>query len=178
MVRFAIVRFSSTFNHSFSNLFLLTFYFPLLLFLSRHSFQDFSLHCCLESQSFISFHADGPLLSSRCLLLLRWQCLSFLSPSHLEQTKSSGLQRAYYLLRQPPSHSLSFLGVKLGVLFLVAQSCLTLCNPIYCSPPGASVHGVFQARILEWVAVQTSRGSPQPRHGTQVSCIAGRFFNV
>lgn len=89
------------------SLFLLPFYFPLLLSLSKHSFQDFSLHCCLESQSFISFHEGGPLLSSH--LLLHCQCPSFLSP-HLEQTKSSGLQRAYYLLRQPPSRSLSFLG--------------------------------------------------------------------
>ena len=176
MVRFAIVRFSSTFNHSFSNSFLLTFYFPLLLFLSKHSFQDFSLHCCLESQSFISFHEDGPLLSSRCLLLLRWQCLSCLLLTWNRQSPvgSNGLTTfsGNHLL------ILSFLGIKLGVLFLVAQSCLTLCNPIYCSPPGASVHGVFQARILEWVAMQTSRGSSQPRHGTQVSCIAGRFFNV
>ena len=39
------------------------------------------------------------------------------------------------------------------------QSCLTLCNPIDCSPPGFSVHGILQARILEWVAISFSRGS-------------------
>ena len=44
----------------------------------------------------------------------------------------------------------------------VAQSCLTLCNPMGCSPPGSSVRGIFQARILEWVAI-FSRGSSQPR---------------
>ena len=49
---------------------------------------------------------------------------------------------------------------------LVAQSCLTLCNPTDCSLPGSSVHGVFQARILEWVAVSHSRGSSLPRDGT------------
>ena len=46
---------------------------------------------------------------------------------------------------------------------LVAQSCPTLCHPIDCSPSGSAVHGILQARILEWVAVPFSRGSPQPR---------------
>ena len=59
---------------------------------------------------------------------------------------------------------------------LIAQLCLTLCNPIDCSPLGSSVHGVFQARILEWVAISFSRGSSWPRDQTQVSCIAGRLF--
>ena len=45
----------------------------------------------------------------------------------------------------------------------VAQSCPTLCNPVDCSPPGSSVYGIFQARILEWVATPSSRGSSQPR---------------
>ena len=45
----------------------------------------------------------------------------------------------------------------------VAQSRLTPCNPMDCSPPGSSVHGIFQARILEWVATSFSRGSSQPR---------------
>ena len=44
------------------------------------------------------------------------------------------------------------------------------------SQPGSSVHGIFQARILEWVAISFSRGSPQPRDWTQVSCTAGKFF--
>ena len=45
-----------------------------------------------------------------------------------------------------------------------------------CSPPGSSVHGIFQARILEWVAISFSRGSSWPRDQTQVSCIAGRLL--
>ena len=49
----------------------------------------------------------------------------------------------------------------------VAQSCPTLCDPTYCSPPGSSVHGILQARILEWVAISFSRGSSQPRDQTQ-----------
>ena len=56
----------------------------------------------------------------------------------------------------------------------VAQSCPTLCDPVDCSPPGSSVHGILQARILEWVAISFSRGSSRPRDRTQVSGIAGR----
>ena len=53
----------------------------------------------------------------------------------------------------------------------VSQSCLTLCNPMDCT-----VHGILQARILEWVAFPVSRGSSRPRNRTRVSCIAGIFF--
>ena len=60
----------------------------------------------------------------------------------------------------------------------VAQSCLTLCDPMDCSPPGYSVHGILQARILKWVAISVSRVSSQPGNWTQVSCIAGRCFTV
>ena len=44
----------------------------------------------------------------------------------------------------------------------IAQSCPTLCDPMDCSPPGSSVRGILQARILEWVAISSSRGSSQP----------------
>ena len=50
------------------------------------------------------------------------------------------------------------------------------CDPTDCSPPGSSVHGILQARTLEWVAISFSRGSSRPRDRTQVSCIAGGFF--
>ena len=61
---------------------------------------------------------------------------------------------------------------------LVAESCPTLCEPKDCSPPGSSVHGILQARILEWVAIPFSRGFSWPRAPNQVSCIAGRFFTI
>ena len=64
------------------------------------------------------------------------------------------------------------------VCMLVAQLCSTLCDPMDYSSPGSSVHGILQARILEWVAMPFSRGSIQPRDGTQVSHIAGRFFII
>ena len=62
------------------------------------------------------------------------------------------------------------------MLYLVSQSYLTLCCPMDCSPLDSSVHGISQARILEWVAMPSSRGSSRPRDQTQLSCIAGRFF--
>ena len=52
------------------------------------------------------------------------------------------------------------------------QLCLTLCNSMDCSPPGSSVHGILQARILEWVAVVFSRGPSPPRDQTHVSCVS------
>ena len=53
-----------------------------------------------------------------------------------------------------------------------AQLCPTLCDPMNCSPPGPSVHGILQARILEWVAISSSRGSSQPRNWTYVSWVS------
>ena len=61
------------------------------------------------------------------------------------------------------------------------QLCLTLCNRMDCSVPGSSIHGILQARILEWVAMPLSRGSSQPRDQTlisYVSSLAGRFFTT
>ena len=60
----------------------------------------------------------------------------------------------------------------------VVQSCPTLCDPMDYSPPGFSIHGIFQARILEWVAISFSRRSSSPRDQTRVSRIVGRCFIV
>ena len=59
---------------------------------------------------------------------------------------------------------------------LITQACPTLCDPLDCNPPGSSVHGILQARILKWVAFPFSRGSSQPRYWIWVSCVTGRFF--
>ena len=59
---------------------------------------------------------------------------------------------------------------------LVAQLCLTLCDCVDCSPPGSSVHGIFQARIVEWVAISFSRGSSPSRDWTCVSCIGRQIL--
>ena len=61
----------------------------------------------------------------------------------------------------------------------LAQSCLTLCGPMGCSPPGSIVHEIFQARILQWVAISYSRGSSEPRDRNQVSrvsCIGSQIL--
>ena len=66
------------------------------------------------------------------------------------------------------------------VKVLVIQSCLTVCNSKDCSPPGFSVHGIFQARILEWVAIPF-RGSSPPRNRTDTlafPALTGRFFTT
>ena len=60
----------------------------------------------------------------------------------------------------------------------VAQSCRTLCDPKDCSLPGSSVHAIFQAIVLEWIAISFSTGSSPPRDQTQVSCIVDRCFTI
>ena len=65
-----------------------------------------------------------------------------------------------------------------GMSLLVAQLCPTHCNPMDYSLPGSTVHGISQARILEWVAISFSMGSSWPRDWTWVTCIASRFFIV
>ena len=58
---------------------------------------------------------------------------------------------------------------------MCTQSCVTLCNPMDCSPPGSSVHGIFQARILEWVAISSSRGI-FPTQGLNLCLFIGRLI--
>ena len=103
-----------------------------------------------------------------------WSRLPFSSPGNLPdpgtESASSALQVVSqlnkYLIPQSESES------------EVTQSCLTLCDPMYCSLPGFSVHGIFQGRILEWVAVPFSRGSSWHRDRTQVSHVVGRRFTL
>ena len=64
------------------------------------------------------------------------------------------------------------------VKVLVTQLCPTPCDPMDYSPPGSSVHGIFQIRIPELVAIPFSRGSSPPRDQTHISCIVGRFFTT
>ena len=80
------------------------------------------------------------------------------------------LERKNTFIRGPTTfHSVPLDSLVLAlplVLCLVAQLCPTLCNPMDCSLPGSSVHGILQAGILEWVAIPFSRGSSQPRDRT------------
>ena len=62
--------------------------------------------------------------------------------------------------------------------YLFTQLYPTLCDPVDYTPPDSSVHGIFQARILEWVAIPFSKGSSWPRDQTRSPFIAGRFFSL
>ena len=101
-----------------------------------------------------------------------WSGLPFPSPEDLLGPRikpGSPALQVYPFLSEPPgnpSHSGS------------AEPCLSLGNPMDCSPSGFSVHGALQVRTLDWVAMPSSRGSSQPRVQTQVSCTAGAFFTI
>ena len=95
------------------------------------------------------------------------------SPS--KEERQGLLQRLWF--KKTRQSSVEEAGVPLFCV-LVAQSCPTLCDPMDFRPPGSSVPGILQARILEWVAISFSRGSSQPRDQSHVSCITGRFFIV
>ena len=72
----------------------------------------------------------------------------------------------------------SQLSLLIYLLIFSRKWLLTLCDPMDCSLTGSSVHGIFQARVLEWIAISFSRGSSWPRNQTRVSHIAGRRFTV
>ena len=93
---------------------------------------------------------------------------------------SAPLLNPQLMLKQPlnPASVNKVEPYKVKVKVLVTQSCPTLCIPMDCSPPGSSVLGILQVRILAWVAVPFSRGSSWFIDWTQVSCIAGRFFTI
>ena len=87
--------------------------------------------------------------------------------------KTTGV--GYYFLLQgilwPRDQThISYIGRRVHYHWATWKSCLTLCDPRDCSLPGSSVHGILQARILEWVAIPSSSGSSPPRDWTWVSC--------
>ena len=99
----------------------------------------------------------------------------FLISSFIHNDVSSGWEGAFYLFRLKSS----FKNCKVNPLWWwwVSPSVVSdSCDPMDCSPPGSSVHGILQARVLEWGAVSSSRRSSRSRGRTCVSCIAGRFF--
>ena len=79
---------------------------------------------------------------------------------------------------EPCCLSIQYIIVCLCMPAKLLQSCPTLCNSIDCSSPGSFVHGILQTRILERVAMASSRGSSQPKDPTPISCIAGKFFTA
>ena len=107
-------------------------------------------------------------------------CLSFLSESG-DSNISAYTPRGkgeFSRLTSTWRYHLSHQGSPVSTWSEVAQSCPTLCDPMDCSLPGSSVHGIFEARTLEWVAISFSRGSSWARDRTRVSHIVGRLFTV
>ena len=100
--------------------------------------------------------------------------ISFVSSSESSTSPCSASQLGRHsLISLPPENTVD--------TFFLHSSCPTLCDPLDCSPPGSSVQGIFQARIREWVAMSSARGSSRPRDGTRVSmspALAGRFFTT
>ena len=115
-------------------------------------------------------------------------CLASKSHSTLFNPMDCSMQAMFiklvYSLKLPKSLNLllsdkSYLNVTSVYVCVHAQSCLAFFNPMDHSPPGSTVHGIFQARILEWVVISCSKGSSQPRDWTcisGVSCIGRRVF--
>ena len=89
---------------------------------------------------------------------------------------TSALWKAFCILHPSSSERVYWSHCVWSVL--VIQLCPSLCDLMDCNQPGSSVHGISQARILEWVAISFSRGASWPRDRTWVSCIAGRFFTA
>ena len=106
-----------------------------------------------------------------------WQCLLLRKSANFSQrTEKWDGQVEFSLSQSLKSTSFSETegthSVQTTCKVLVAQSCLTLCDPMDCSPPVSSVHGIFRARNLERVAISNSRGSSRPRDQTHASCIS------
>ena len=85
--------------------------------------------------------------------------------------------KPFQKIRYCCSRNLEF-GMNNYQIVFVDQSCPNLCNPMDSSLSGSSLHGIFQARMLEWVAIPFSRGSSQSKDRTQLSHITGRFFTI
>ena len=94
-------------------------------------------------------------------------------PSIISLNRPKMESRPYEFLLQHNSNFSDFILLFMCMLHTQSlQSCPNLCNPQDCSPPGSSVHGTSQARIMEWVAISFSRGSSRPRDPTNVSCVS------
>ena len=146
-------------------------------------------HCCPVPKSCVTLKPHGlqhaglpcpslsPGLGSNSYPLSWWCCLtisSFTIPFYFcLQSFPAFLLQFHYICTPLTEFNLQFPSLPQKVKSEVAHSCPTLLD---CSPPGSSIHGIFQARILERVAISFFRGSFPPRNWTSVSYIAGRFF--
>ena len=122
----------------------------------------------------VQTHSQGPTMNNRTFLSVRK--LQMFRSSIPGTRDNKDQTNSLFCNHTPKSISVIY-----HISILIRKSifsCPTLCNPLDCSLPGSSVHGILQARVLEWVAISFSRGSSRPRDQTQVSCIVGRCFIV
>ena len=116
----------------------------------------------------MSCHACSP----HCLTSDR-PCLSYLALGFWRGWITSQFVESYTMVCWQKANCVWWMD---RTMHVCAQSCLTLCDPVDCKPPGSSVQGILQARILEWVSMLSSRGSSQPRIEPTSPVLAGRFF--
>ena len=157
------------------------FYFLLIVAVSDPSFLLSCTSLIRVPTRFYNFAVI--FISWHCIIYLDWLQFIFLSSNlkfkaplfpfcSVRWSYGSHLPRGRKVWSAPSS---SFHTLKWSE---VAQSCPTLCDPMDCSLPGPSLHGILHVRVLEWVAISFSRGSSPPRDRTQVSCIPSRRFNL
>ena len=130
------------------------------------------------SRSWLCGFILNGLVQDLLFLLLRMILVSWGSVGSLFTVHSAFSGSVWYVLMWQVQGVTPATLIAVNEVSEVAQMSLTLCDPMDCSLPGSSVHGIFQARILEWVAISFSRGSSQPRDWTQVSHIVGRRFTL
>ena len=158
----------------------------------------FHFHCFNTGARKIEMTCSSHFISirQRCSIVITQVCLSLqncinLSLLHLATLHNEHLSLSAFLLvifTVPQTlllescQSLSLLKVKVKSLSHVRLetpwTVACLCDPVDSSPPGSSLHGILQARVLEWVAISFSRGSSQCTDQTWVSCIPGNRFNL
>ena len=109
------------------------------------------------------------------------KCWQYIAPITWQQPKQIFLNKAFdrnhfewYFILSAFNYHCYFI----HVLSELSQSCPTLCDPMDCSLSGSSVHGIFPARVLEWIAISFSRGPSRPRNQTWVSCIADGCYTM
>ena len=130
-----------------------------------------------KNKNKVMLHKTTWLHTPGCLGLGEW--LLSLSESLRPFLYSSSMYSCHlFLISSGPLGPYNFYPLTSCVWSEIAQSCPTLCKPMDCSLPGSSIHGIFKARILEWVAISFSRRSSRPRDWTQVSRIVGRHFTL
>ena len=101
--------------------------------------------------------------------IVKWLILHYVNFTSIKTKENKSLQQAHNLR---VLHKKTLVRIHLCVCAKLLQSCPTLCDPVDCNPPGSSVHGILQARVLEQVAIYSSKGSSQPRDSTHVSLVS------